>query len=468
MYLCRACLCREFTSSVRIGMFYYMSDSRSSFLDRILRLLFNVSCCALLIVIGAAGQYFNWSIYRPLQQAFLGGEAWYENIYNARHAAPADPKHIKHEDNFEALLGVMKEGAASHWDKEKSFNGYTLVAIRMANSLYLLDMQGKVAHEWRMGFDKTWPNPTHINKTDNTKTSIHTAHLFPNGDVIVQYDGVADTPYGYGLAKFDKDSNLLWRFSDNTHHDFSVDSAGNVNAIVHHITSDPIKGLEQLSYPALSDYLVTLSPSGEELERISVFEALRDSPYASMFNKASMKKKEWDYTHVNSVMMLDADMAYAFPMFAAGDLLISIRNFNMVAVVDGKTHKVKWMIKEDWFRHQHDARFLYNGHILFFDNHMPNDKSGATEVDPVTGKVTWVYDGSPDNQFTSEIRGRVQRLPNDNTLVTDSRNRTAYEVTEDKAIVWQYVMPKVKNKHAHIDLMDTVRYSAAEVPFLKE
>jgi hypothetical protein len=37
--------------------------------------------------------------------------------------------------------------------------------------------------------------------------------------------------------------------------------------------------------------------------------------------------------------------------------------------------------------------------------------------------------------------GTGQRLPNGNTLITESDNGRAFEVTKDKEIVWEYVSP---------------------------
>src|SRR3546814_9450631 len=36
--------------------------------------------------------------------------------------------------------------------------------------------------------------------------------LMPNGDLIVQFETYGDTPWGYGIARLDKDSNVVWRY----------------------------------------------------------------------------------------------------------------------------------------------------------------------------------------------------------------------------------------------------------------
>ena len=45
------------------------------------------------------------------------------------------------------------------------------------------------------------------------------------------------------------------------------------------------------------------------------------------------------------------------------------------------------------------------------------------------------------HRFFSELCGTCQRLPNGNTLITESTRGRAFEVTPDKEIVWEFVSP---------------------------
>ena len=49
-----------------------------------------------------------------------------------------------------------------------------------------------------------------------------------------------------------------------------------------------------------------------------------------------------DPTHLNNVEPLPRAMAAAFPQFAPGDLLVSLRNVNTIAVIDPHTKRLKW------------------------------------------------------------------------------------------------------------------------------
>lgn len=49
-------------------------------------------------------------------------------------------------ESFQTLTGVNR------WDKEKAFDGYTLISPNTGTRSYLLDMEGNIVHEWRTAF----------------------------------------------------------------------------------------------------------------------------------------------------------------------------------------------------------------------------------------------------------------------------------------------------------------------------
>ena len=71
--------------------------------------------------------------------------------------------------------------------------------------------------------------------------------------------------------------------------------------------------------------------------------------------------------------------------------------------------------------------------ILLFDN--GQSASQIIELDPLTSTVVWRY--APLEGFYSEMRGSVQRLPNGNTLVTESDPGVVFEVTLPFEMGWQ-------------------------------
>lgn len=77
------------------------------------------------------------------------------------------------------------------------------------------------------------------------------------------------------------------------------------------------------------------------------------------------------------------------------------------------------------------------------------DCSRVLEIDPVSRKLVWEYtaraagyptDGE-DVQFYSRYESAAQRLPNGNTLITESKCGRLFEVTPECEIVWEHVSP---------------------------
>jgi hypothetical protein len=57
------------------------------------------------------------------------------------------------------------------------------------------------------------------------------------------------------------------------------------------------------------------------------------------------------------------------------------------------------------------------------------DRSRVLELDPFSQEVLWRYGGDPETDLFSKTLGSCQRLPNGNTLITESENGRALEVT---------------------------------------
>jgi hypothetical protein len=55
--------------------------------------------------------------------------------------------------------------------------------------------------------------------------------------------------------------------------------------------------------------------------------------------------------------------------------------------------------------------------------------------------VSWEFTGSPEQPFYSATCGTAQRLPNGNTLITESDAGRAFEVTPGGDIVWEFSSP---------------------------
>jgi hypothetical protein len=64
-----------------------------------------------------------------------------------------------------------------------------------------------------------------------------------------------------------------------------------------------------------------------------------------------------DPTHLNKVEPLDPSVADEYPLFEAGDLLVSLRHPSLVFVFDPASGTVKWHASHP-FIYQHDPDFI--------------------------------------------------------------------------------------------------------------
>jgi hypothetical protein len=405
-------------------------------------------------VLGAAVIYFELPSSDFLRKAFLGARAWNERrqVTAARSGGGRSPA---------SEGGIDKPG--------KTFDGYTLCTFASmsvsSTQALLLDMRGRVVHRWAVPFSRVWSDPPHVGtRVDDRLVCFFGCHLYPNGDLLVVFHGLEHSANGYGLAKLDKDSNVLWKYAANAHHDVDVGEDGKVYAIKHQVVKSLPAGLEFVPTPCLTDYLVTLSPGGKELAAVPILEAFRDSAYTPLLATLAPPATQEpaglppDVLHMNFVRVLTRKLAPRFPRFKAGQVLVSLRNVDTLAVVDPQTRAVVWAARGPW-RAQHDAQFLGNGHLLLFDNLGSPRSSRVLEYDPRTQAFPWSYPGEGGRPFRSEERGQAQRLPNGNTLVVNSEGKQILEVTRANEVVW--------SRSFDVYVCTGRRYSPAQLPFMK-
>jgi outer membrane protein assembly factor BamB len=359
-----------------------------------------------------------------------------------------------------------------------SFKGYNLVVSTNAQEAVLIDMNGKVIHKWARRFDEIWNKAPQLKDFEkegpeywSDKIYWRRVHLYPNGDILVIFETPYRTPYGLGLAKLDKDSRVIWKISRNIHHDISVAPNGDIYLLGHAINERGYAEYPRLKPPFIDDKVVIASPDGTVRKEISIFEAFLNSDYAS-FLSLMRPNLLGDIMHTNTVKYIDAASAEKFAFAEAGDVLISMREMNTIAVLDPRTEKIVWAETGLWVG-QHDPVMLENGRILVFDNKGNRGGGGATRViefDPARGAIDWRYTGSAKAPLESLVYGSVQRLANGDTMIVESMNGRAIEVTPDGRVVWDYRSPHrkiVDGQEMVMPLMDVVRFGTGSLDFVK-
>lgn len=420
-------------------------------------------------LLGAAVISFQLPTSDFLRKAFLGARAW-----NERRQLPASSPS---ESAPRPTIGRIDKA-------DETFDGFTLYACASmterwsGTQAFLVNMRGDPVHRWSIPFSKVWPSPTHIRKSvRDDLVSFFDCYLYPNGDLLVTFHGLENRANGYGLAKLDKDSNVLWKYSRNIHHDVEVAEDGTIYAIAHKIVESMPRGLEEVPTPSLVDELITLAPDGKEIaEPIPILEAFRDSPYAPLLGAVVPENNRdlptgierrrvldpvpdglHEPLHMNCVRELPKRLAAKFPSFKPGRLLISLRNIDTIAVLDPHKRAIVWAARGPW-RAQHDAQFLDNGHLLIFDNLGSPRSSRVLEYDPESQSFPWWYPQSDNPTFSTTERGMSQRLPNGNTLIVSSQQGKIWEVTPRHETVWSLLT----NRFVHVGR----RYAPDRLTFL--
>lgn len=310
--------------------------------------------------------------------------------------------------------------------RRSAYAGLNVFTSGHGPEAFLLDMEGRTLHTWSLNFLAAWPDydgPVE----DPAGLLWRRVHLFENGDLLAIYDWL-------GLIKIDKNSRLLWARLGGDHHDLEVMDDGSIYVIERE--TGIIPRIDE-RHPVVEDFIAVLGPGGEPRKRISLLEAFERSPYAPLLEAMP----RWgDIFHTNTIEVLDGSLAHVSPAFRKGNVLVCVREIDTIAVVDMEAETVVWALAGRWNR-LHQPTVLTNGRILLFNNEAGDGRSEVVELDPFTQEVVWSYPGDAAIPFYSATCGSSQRLPNGNTLITESDNGRAIEVTPDRRIVWEFINP---------------------------
>ncbi|MBD3367970.1 MAG: hypothetical protein GF405_07345 [Candidatus Eisenbacteria bacterium] len=339
-----------------------------------------------------------------------------------------------------------RSGVTLH-DSLRAYGALNLYVSGHLPGAVLMDMDGEVLHRWEASFLDVWRAAPGDEFPERTQGAgfWRRAHLFPNGDIIGIFDW-------HAIVKLDRDSNVLWARFGGYHHDLEVLPDGRIVTLVREARILPRIHEEM---PVLEDFLVVLDDEGIELERLSLLEAFERSAMSDVLDDM---KPHGDIFHTNTVEVLDGRLENELPAFAAGNVLISVRELDVIAVVDMEEGRVVWALRGPWSK-QHQPTVLDSGTILLFDNAPKMKASRVIEFDPVGMGLSWYYKGDELMPFFSRTCGSNQRLANGNTLITETDRGRAFEVTRDGDIVWEFVNPAQtgENRELIASLFEVVR-----------
>ena len=314
-------------------------------------------------------------------------------------------------------------------DPLRALPGFTLFSpMRGDGTVFLIDINGKLAHSWRMPY----PPGLYGYLTER-------GTLFYNGQ-IKNESFIGQSPFRGGVAlEADWSGRILWEVRNaNHHHDARLLKNGNVLLLcaleLPAAIAAKIEGGRpgsEVNGKMWADYLVEVTKDGRAVWEWRTWEHLEPADYPIPF--AENERSEW--THGNAVLEMPD-----------GNLLVSFRNISTVTKIDRRSGEVVWKLSTPILSGQHAPVPLPNGNILLFDNGPTRmDQtfpfSRVLEVHPATKEIVWQYqDGNPQSFYSDRI-SNAQRLANGNTLINEGMFGRFFEVTSAGEVVWEYVNP---------------------------
>jgi len=311
------------------------------------------------------------------------------------------------------------------YDSVRSYNGLNLYTSGHRAVALLIDMRGNILHQW--SYDRYIEWPQREVSLQERPGFWRRVYAYPNGDLLAIYSGL-------GIIKLNKDSELLWFNANGAHHDLFVAGDSTIYVLTREARMNPDINSDK---PVLEDFISQLTPGGETIREISIYKAFKNSQYQIMLIRMH---PDGDLFHINSVEVFDGRLEHLWRFYKKGNVLISSRVMDCIAIVDLDEEKVVWATLGDW-QTQHDPRLLANGNILLFDNLDTSHSSKVIEYNPMKGEIEWIYRGDPPESFFTGICGTSRRLPNGNTLIVESDFGRAFEVTRAGDTVWEFINP---------------------------
>ena len=393
-------------------------------MDRVFKAAFILSLCMASFAYGAGMVYFEVPPYH-----FLRGQArelvvLYQHKESYLGIEPARWLKKAHHQGNGVTVNVQ----------EQVQPGITFMTgfFGEAVATQLVDGDGEVIHRW-------------IDTTSWNTPEIHGAVPLPDGSVVIVRSG-------NGLRRLEKCGNEMWKLGYRAHHSVFLSEDGTlwVSGRRRLKRGDPrLADLYGITAPFVEDTVIQVSLEGEILQEFSVPKLLLDADmegllFASGEDVPGSKFLD-DLTHLNDVEVLQTTDADAFPMLRAGDVMVSLRNVNLVFVFDPETREIKWHQTGPWLR-QHDPDFRPDGKITIFNNRRDGTQLGTRfggsnilELDPASRRVKVLYQGTEDRVFYTDTLGKHQNLENGNLLISSGEEGRVFEVNPAGEIVWEFI-----------------------------
>ncbi len=349
---------------------------------------------------------------------------------------------------------------------------YTLYTSTHDTIARLLDHNGEVIHNWTLKFNEAWTDTSHIIslfKLTDFYFYLRDFHLYDNGDIVLMVSAAGITPWGAGLVKLDKYSNVLWTYSGYVNNDFDVGTDGTLYTIEHRLRETGFKAVPDQPLPFLEDNIVLLNKSGEKIKMISLIDALENSSYSTVLERINDNICT-DPTHSNSIKYIK-ETNPSIPWMKEGYLLISVRNLNTMVVLDPHSEEIVYAMGLP-SRMQHDIDLTSQGTLMLFDNQ--GDTAGEEhtriiEFDPETQKILWTWDkDAQGDELLSNFWGAQERYENGHTFILNPEKGQFFELDNNNNVIWAYTTPlyRIIKEEARIpSITSAKRFPSSQLNF---
>ena len=346
--------------------------------------------------------------------------------------------------------------------------GYVIFGAPDGNA-YAIDVKGQVAKRWASPI----PN-SNLGYTRPLANGNLLARVQPKSAMAGAEGQRAETRGAESVVEFDQNGRQIWLYADSErslHHDEERMENGDTLFVCSKDLNRPDISRRLLK----DDCLVEVDKSGKVVwewqtaDHLDELELSRDVRSEIMNGYgggtrtglgAPPASTGFDYLHMNAASPIPAIAGATDPRFRAGNIIVSYRYINTIAVVDRTSKKIVWKMTGTTVG-QHNPHFIPGGlagagHVLVFDNgnvdvdtnpmHISSrPNSRVLEIDPRDNAIVWEYDATKSNRpfwsFFSHYISGAQRQPNGNTLICEGANGRFFEVKPDGEIVWEYVNP---------------------------
>ncbi len=418
------------------------------------RFLFVVSLLVFAFGYGASTIIWRLWPYETIRDAFHAG-----NALKRLHELRIHPKTIVSEPA--ALPEGSIRGIYRHPSREAG-EEWLLIAggpqqhldlcPRFGCIAWIMDRQGRVLHTWEADPQQLWPE-FKLNDETVRPTAFHPTglHLYDNGDLLVSYANDEIFPVNFGLVRIDRSGGLIWKRLQRSHHWPTMDPAdqllfipemevvpaplplGNTGEWLRHCETGKV----------LEDWVRVLNDSGGLLWEFSIIDVLESS---GLHGLLALAKNGCDPTHLNFISIVTDAAAGRLRNATPGDLLVSLRNLNTLAVI-GRGDGLIRQVFTGQFNAQHSPIFLRDGRLLVLDNRGGAREQGGTRVlrfDPATATTEQVFPRPGVSSEFLPIRtlwlGHLQMSPDEQrVLFTESRHGRILEFElATGEVVWGY------------------------------